>query len=128
MNLSQVDLKKLLDEIPVALTYVNSEGTILYRNRAAAERPSPRPREVGANIKDCHARPESVKGIERIFSDFINGRRKPHHYVSDRLGVRELVTLIPIFKEDRFDGCLSVIHPLEIKGESRTFKIQDCGL
>jgi DUF438 domain-containing protein len=121
MSLSQVDLKKLLDEIPIALTYVDSGGTILYRNRAAAERPSPRPRDVGTNIQDCHARPESAKGIERIFNDFINGRKKPHHYVSDRLGFKELVMLIPIFKENRFEGCLSVIHPLEIKGETRTF-------
>lgn len=121
MDLSNVDLKKLLDEIPVALTYVNSKGTILYRNRAAAERPSPQPRDVGTNIKDCHAHPESIEGIERIFSDFIRGRRTPHHYVSDRLGVQQLVTIIPIFKESQFVGCLSVIHPIEITGEKRTF-------
>lgn len=121
MNLSLNELEELLDEIPVGLTYVDSQGTILYRNFAAAKRPSPRARDIGVNIKDCHALPESLHKIEAIFSDFLRGRRTPHHYVSQRTGLRELVTLIPIFKEDHFEGCLSVIHPLEIKGESRTF-------
>lgn len=121
MNAEQLELEKLVDEIPVALTYTNSEGTILYRNRTAAERPAPGPRDVGRNISSCHALPESLSAIAGIFNDFKSGRKTPHHYVSQRLEVRELVTLIPIFKDERFEGCLSVIHPLEIKGVSRTF-------
>lgn len=121
MNLSQIEIEKLLDEIPVALTYVNSEGTILYRNRTAAERPTPGPRDVGRNISNCHASQESLSAIASIFNDFKTGRKTPHHYVSQRLEVPELVTLIPIFKEDRFEGCFSIIHPLEIKGATRTF-------
>lgn len=121
MNLSQIDLEKLMDEIPVALTYVNSEGTILYRNRTAAARPTPGPRDVGLNIRDCHALPESLSTLEKIFNDFKTGRKTPHHYISQRLKARELVTIIPIFKEDRFEGCLSVVHSLEIKEAPRTF-------
>ena len=116
-----VELEKLLDQIPVGLTYVNSDGVILYRNRTAAQRPSHGPREKGINIRDCHAEAESLKKIVKLFDDFKNGRRTPHYYVSARTGIQELVTLVPIFQEDRFVGCFSVIHPLEIKGERRTF-------
>lgn len=116
-----VDMEKLLDEIPVALTYTDRQGIILYRNRIAAARPSPGPRNVGINIRDCHALPESKQKIGQIFDDFIKGRREPHYYVSQRTGIEELVTLIPVFTEDRFTGCLQVIHPLEIKGKKRTF-------
>ena len=98
-----------------------SDGYILYRNRTAANRPSPGPREKGKNIRDCHADPQSLKKIVKIFDDFKQGRSIPHHYVSRRTGIQELVTLVPIFQEDRFVGCLSVIHPLEIQGENRTF-------
>ncbi len=116
----KIELEKLIDLIPVGLTYVDTDGVILYRNMAAAKRPSPAPREKGKNIRDCHAQPESLKMIRRIFDDFNQGRKIPHHYISQRTGIQELVILIPIFQEDRFIGCLSVIHPLEIKGEKST--------
>ncbi len=121
MDTTHVDLKKLLDEIPVAITYTDSKGIILYRNRTAAKRPSPGPRDIGIDIKICHALPESRKKIDLIFDDFIKGRRTPHHYVSQRTGIRELVTLIPVFTAEHFTGCLQVVHPLEVPGEIRTF-------
>ena len=121
MTAKKVELEKLLDQIPVGLTYVDPDGVILYRNRTAAQRPSPGPREKGKNIRNCHAQDESLKKIGKIFDDFNQGRKIPHHYVSQRTGIQELVTLVPIFQEDRFIGCVSVIHPLEIKGEKRTF-------
>ncbi len=122
MTTSNFDLEKLLDEIPVGLTYVSPEGIILYRNKTAAQRPLPKgTRELGAHIKDCHAFPKSLELIEKIFNDFKNGRKTPHHYISQRTDLKELVTLTPIFEKDQFVGCFSTIHPLEIKGVSRTF-------
>jgi len=121
MTKINIELEKLLDQMPVSLTYVDSDGIILYRNRTAAHRPSPGPRERGTNIQDCHAQPESLAKIRKIFDDFNQGRKIPHHYISRRTGIQELVTLVPIFQEDHFIGCLSIIHPLEIKGENRTF-------
>jgi DUF438 domain-containing protein len=116
------DLAKLLDEIPVGLTYVDKDGIILYRNKTAAKRPLPKgTREPGAHIKDCHASPKSLEQIEKIFNDFKNGRKTPHHYISQRTDIKELVTLTPFFENDQFVGCFSTIHPLEIKGASRTF-------
>jgi DUF438 domain-containing protein len=115
------ELEELLDQIPVGLTYADSDGIIRYRNRAAAQRPSPRPRDIGINIRDCHARAESVENIDKIYADFEQGRKIPHHYVSKRTGIKELVTLIPVFKDEGFTGCLSVVHPLELKEKSRTF-------
>jgi len=118
---TNLELEELLDQIPVGLTYADADGVIRYRNRAAAQRPSPRPRDIGVNIRDCHAQPKSLKKIDEIYADFNRGRQTPHHYVSARTGIKELVTLIPIFTDAQFRGCLSVVHPLELKGESRTF-------
>jgi DUF438 domain-containing protein len=118
---TNLELEELLDQIPVGLTYTDADGVIRYRNQAAAQRPSPRPRDIGINIRDCHAIPESVEKINEIYADFNRGRKTPHHYVSARTGVKELVTLIPIFKNEQFSGCLSVVHPLELKGDRRTF-------
>lgn len=115
------ELEELLDQIPVGLTYADADGVIRYRNRAAAQRPSPRPRDIGINIRDCHAQPESLEKIDEIYADFNRGRKTPHHYVSARMGIKEIVTLVPIFKDEQFSGCLSVVHPLELKGAGRTF-------
>ena len=71
MDLLNIELERLLDEIHVALTYVDRHGNILYRNRADAERPSPGARDVGVNIKDCHAFPKSMSKIKQIFHDFV---------------------------------------------------------
>jgi len=122
MTGSNIELERLLDEIPVGLTYVDKNGIILYRNKTAAQRPLPKgTREPGTNLRDCHAFPKSLELIEKIFNDFKNGRKTPHHYISQRTDIKELVTLTPIFENDQFVGCFSTIHPLEIKGASRTF-------
>lgn len=97
------------------------DGVILYRNQAAANRPTPGPRDVGRNISTCHAEPESLATIHRIFDEFRQGRREPHFYVGARLGGRELVTLVPIFEGDAFVGCLSVIHTLEPPAVAKSF-------
>ena len=115
------EIEGLLNEIPLAITYVDAQGIVRYQNKNAQMRPSIRPREIGLDIRDCHEQPESHKKIAKIFEDFRNGRKIPHHYVSQRTGIKEMVYIIPNFQGERFVGCLAVIHPLEVKGDSRTF-------
>ena len=113
-------LESILDHMNVAVTYADSEGTILYCNPIAVERPTKTPRKVGMNIRDCH-REETDKTVSQIFEDFRNGRREPHFYVSKLTGKREKVMLIPFFEGDTFVGCMSQIHTLEIEGAQRSF-------
>jgi DUF438 domain-containing protein len=113
-------LEKTLDHISVALTYVDSEGTVQYANRAALSRPFRIPRAFGMNIRDCHTDQTNEK-IAYIFDDFKNGRREPHYYVGKRTGTRELVMMFPFFDGDRFMGCLAQIHPLELEGPTKSF-------
>jgi DUF438 domain-containing protein len=113
-------LEGVLENMSVAITYADSEGTVLYRNPIAAARPSKTPREVGVNLRDCH-KAETNPKITRIFDDFRNGRREAHYYVSMLTGKREKVTIIPFFEDGAFVGCMSQIHPLELEGPERTF-------
>jgi len=110
----------ILENLRVAVTYVDSDGVIVYANRAAHERPSSVPRQAGTNIADCH-RESTNRTIARMFAEFRKGRRDPHHYVGSRLGYRELVTIIPVFDGDSFAGCFSQIYPLELHGPERSF-------
>ena len=113
-------LEGILDHLSVAVTYVDSEGTIQYANRTAIGRPFRIPRKVGMNIRDCHIEKTNVT-IAHMFDEFKNGRREPHYYVGRRTGKRELVVLIPLFEGDTFVGCLGQIHPLEIEGPEKSF-------
>jgi DUF438 domain-containing protein len=75
---TNITLEELLDQIPMEVQYVDKDGFLRYLNKAAAARPANGKREAGVNIKDCHAKPESLKMIERIFDDFKKGRKEPH--------------------------------------------------
>ena len=110
-------LENILDQMGVAVTYGDNEGKVLYLNRLAAKRPSKIPREVGINIRDCHSQASNEK-VARLFEEFRGGRRKPHHYVTNRTGTKELVAIIPFFEQDKFIGCMSQIYPLEIEESS----------
>jgi DUF438 domain-containing protein len=112
--------ENILDHMKIAVTYVDAEGQILYANNAARKRPSKAPRDIGVNIRDCHKETSNEKIVE-IFRDFRNGRAEPHHYVSTIGGGRALVTMIPVFEEGVFSGCLSHVYPLSLEGSERTF-------
>lgn len=50
-----------------------------YLNKVAAAQPAKGKREVGVNIQNCHARPESPEAIRRILKDFRSVLKDPHY-------------------------------------------------
>jgi DUF438 domain-containing protein len=116
---TNITLEGLLDQLPIRIQYVDKDGFLRYLNKTDASYPANGKREVGVNIRDCHARPESVEMIERIFEDFRQGRREPHYYVSSA-GKKSIK--VPIFDEQgEFIGILSFSHPVSVPSTSRTF-------
>ncbi len=112
--------ENILDHLKVAVTCVDADGQILYANAAARKRPSKAPRDVGVNIRECHKDASNEKVVE-IFRDFRNGRSEPHHYVSTIGGGRDLVTMIPMFENGLFSGCVSQVYSLNFEGPERSF-------
>ncbi len=116
---TNVTCEELLDRIPLAVQYVDKDGFLRYLNKAAAARPAIIKREVGINIRNCHAKPESIEMIERIFEDFRQGRKEPHYYATSA-GSKTI--MVPIFDTgENFIGVLSCIHPLGLPEPARTF-------
>ena len=116
---TNITLEELLDQIPLNLQYVDKDGFLRYFNKPAALRPANAKREVGVNIRNCHAHPESLEMIERIFEDFRQGRKEPHFYVSKK-GNKSMK--VPIFgAEGNFIGVLSYSHPVGFPTTDRTF-------
>jgi len=101
------------------LQFVDKDGVLRYLNKRATSRPANSERKIGVNIKECHAKPESLEMIERIFEDFRQGRKEPHFYVS-KSGNK--VMKVPIFDENRnFIGVFSYSHPVGFPENDRTF-------
>ena len=116
---TDITLEDLLDQLPIRIQYVDKDGFLRYLNKADASHPANGKREVGVNIRDCHAHPESLEMIERIFEDFRQGRKEPHFYVSSA-GNKSIK--VPIFNEHgEFTGVLSFSHPVGTPTNVRTF-------
>ena len=115
---TDITLEELLDQMPMNVQYVDKDGFLRYQNKAAAARPAKTERKVGVNIKDCHALPESLVTIGRIFEDFRRGRKEPHYYVSKR-GRKSMK--VPVFDAaGNFTGILSYSHPIGHPKPERT--------
>lgn len=116
---TNITLEEVLDQMPLNIQFVDNNGFVRYLNKAAAARPAKGKREVGANIQNCHARPESLEKIERILKDFRSGRKEPHYYINKE---GNKVIMVPIFNaEDEFIGTLTYSHPVGYPEPERTF-------
>jgi DUF438 domain-containing protein len=116
---TEISLEDLLDQMPMAIHYVDKEGFLRYQNKLAASRPAKVRREVGVNIQECHSHPESLIAIKSIFDDFKKGRKEPHFYVAP---TGEKAIKLPVFdKEGNFCGILSYGHPVGFPDKNRTF-------
>ena len=116
---TDMTLEAILDQMPMHLQFVDQDGFLRYLNKTAARRPANGKREVGVNIENCHARPESLESIGRIVNDFRNGRKAPHYYISKD---GNQVNMVPVFTpEGEFRGILSYSHPLGHPEPDRSF-------
>jgi len=111
-------LEEVLEQMPLNLQFVDKDGIVRYLNKAAAMRPAKVKREVGVDIKNCHARAESLEKIGRILDDFRNGRKEPHYYINKE-GNKSIMA--PIFADDRFAGVLTYSHPIDRPSPESTF-------
>ncbi len=116
---TNMTLEDLLDQIPMEVQYVDRDGFLRYLNKAAAARPANAKREVGVNIQNCHAKPESLEMVDRIFEDFRKGRKEPHFYIT-KTGNKSMK--VPIFDAaGHFMGVLAYSHPVGLPKPERTF-------
>ena len=121
--LSLPELSRMLDMLPLDITFVGADDTVRYFSQGS-ERVFPRTKAViGRNVKNCHP-PASVHIVEGIISDFKSGK-KDHEDFWIRLG--DKFVYIRYFavrgEAGEFLGVLEVtqdIAPIQaIEGEKR---------
>ena len=121
--LSISELGRVLDTLPVDITFVGADDTVRYFSQGS-ERVFPRTRAIiGRKVANCHP-PASVHIVEGIIEDFRNGR-KEHEDFWLRLGERFVYIRYFAVRDEtgRYLGVLEVtqdIAPIQaIEGEKR---------
>lgn len=106
------DLKHhALDCMAVAVSIIDTEGTLLYYNRHAAKILDRKPEYIGTDIHLHHKRRGSNQRVDQMLADFRNGRAESFCYEAAPYGKTIVVTLSPIIKDGKFAGCVQTVRP-----------------
>ena len=111
--------KRQLDEIinlamdcmGVAVTIIDTNGTLLYYNPHSTKILDRKPEYIGTDIHSHHKKANSNHKVDRMFKEFEAGRRDPFHYEAKPYGEIIFVTLSPIIKNGEFVGCVQTVRP-----------------
>ena len=107
-------LPHILDQIPVAVTVIDLEGTIRYFNAYAPQLLDRKPEYIGRDVRACHMKPESNARIDEMIAAFKGGRRDRFTWEVTRNRRRLVLALSPLEVEGRLVGC---IHSVIVKPE-----------
>jgi len=121
--LSVPELTRLLDTLPIDITFVGADDTVRYFSQGS-ERVFPRTKAIiGRNVKNCHP-PASVHIVEGIINDFKSGK-KDHEDFWIKLGDKFVYIRYFAVRDEAgtYLGVLEVtqdIKPIQaIEGEKR---------
>ena len=121
--LSVPELSRLLDTLPLDITFVGADDTVRYFSQGS-ERVFPRTKAIiGRNVKNCHP-PASVHIVEGIIADFKSGK-KDHEDFWIKLGDKFVYIRYFAVRDEAgaYLGVLEVtqdIKPIQaIEGEKR---------
>ena len=121
--LSVPELTRLLDTLPIDITFVGADDTVRYFSQGS-ERVFPRTKAIiGRNVKNCHP-PASVHIVEGIINDFKSGK-KDHEDFWIKLGDKFVYIRYFAVRDETgtYLGVLEVtqdIKPIQaIEGEKR---------
>ena len=103
------ELKELIslamESLGVAVTIIDTKGTLLYYNKQAAKILDRKPEYIGKDVHLHHKKTTSNKKFDSMLQDFQKGRTESFHYEAKPYGKTILVTVSPILKDGKFIGC-----------------------
>jgi DUF438 domain-containing protein len=104
-----------VDCMGVAVTIIDTKGTLLYYNRHSSKILDRKPEYIGTNIHSHHKKPDSNKKVDLMLKEFAQGRRDSFHYEAKPYGETIFVTLAPIIQNGKFVGCVQTVWPKNTK-------------
>lgn len=122
-KLSHSLLARILDTIPVDMTFVDDVDRVRYFNREG-KRIFARPRSViGRKVQDCHPQ-KSLHRVQQILDEFRAGDRDVAEFWVDSRGRKVYIRYFPVRDDSgAYFGCLEVTQDItdiqKIQGEKR---------
>jgi PAS domain S-box-containing protein len=107
-----IDLRSILNQLPVGITVTDLDGIIRYYNEYSAQIVDRKPEYIGMDIRFCHKKPESIDKIDTILSEIKDGKRKNYSYESKRKDKFLSVTISPYKINGELTG---FIHSIVVK-------------
>ena len=101
--------KSAMEYMGVAVTIIDTKGTLLYYNKHASKILDRKPEYIGTDIHSHHREAASNEKIDLMLQDFQKGRMEPFHYQAKPYGKTILVTLSPISENGKFIGCIQSV-------------------
>jgi sensor histidine kinase regulating citrate/malate metabolism len=98
-------VKLAMDCMGVAVTIIDTKGTLLYYNQHSAKILDRKPEYIGTDIHSHHKKADSNKKVDLM----LEGRKGPFHYEAKPYGKIIFVTLSPIIKNGEFVGCVQTV-------------------
>jgi DUF438 domain-containing protein len=104
-------VKLAMDCMGVAVTIIDTKGTLLYYNQYSTKIIDRKPEYIGTDIHSHHKKADSNKKVDLMLKEFEEGRKDPYHYEAKPYGKIIFVTLSPIIKNGEFVGCVQTVGP-----------------
>ncbi len=122
-------LDAMLDTLPLEITLLDSEDTIVYFNKENRDMLLSRTRAiVGTKVQQCHSQ-KSVNLVNQILSDFKSGKKDCVESWFDRKGRYLHVRYFAVRdNEGKYLGCMELVQDItdikKLEGQNKLLKSQ----
>ncbi len=133
MNLKELPtevVEKILDTLPVDISFVDKEDTVKYFNTPKKGRIFPRTKmDLQRKVQNCHPK-KSVDKVNRILKAFKNGEKDEAPFWINRNGRLIYINYFPVRDDEgNYLGTLEVTQDItgikKIEGEKRLLDWED---
>jgi hypothetical protein len=127
-NLSVAQLTALFSTLPVDLTYVDADDRVAFFSEGPDRIFSRSKAIIGRKVQHCHP-PRSVDVVDRILSDFREGRQNVAEFWINFHGRFVHIRYFAVRQADQYMGCLEVTQDLtkirQLEGERRLLEYSE---
>lgn len=127
-NLTLGQLKALFETLPVDLTYVDADDRVAFFSEGPDRIFSRSKAIVGRKVQHCHP-PKSVDTVDRILSDFREGRQNVAEFWINFHGRFVHIRYFAVRDAGKYAGCLEVTQDLTklraLEGERRLLQYDE---
>ena len=107
-------IDSVIDQMPVSLTILDPEGSIVFYNKYAESIVDRKPEYIGRDVRDFHIPGSNLK-IDRILAEYAQGSKEVHTWQLGTGSELRQVRVAPIYVDNEYQGLVHVVMPITLK-------------